>query len=367
MWDNLIGRLIRRSIFSLMVWNFAFLFFLAIAAYGMKAYWINFFAGPMPLGHDALLTVRDANLNEYFVSVECAGAVDSGLREFTTFKQNDGSVRSRAATAKYQVLEVGEKLLIAKSPIDDPAIRKRATGKLVNLPDPLRNELSRAYGRRTDVDVLNESVLPVMLDTSNYRSIGWKMLALGLPAMLLCVWNVIKAARRLGNHDLHPLAKVMRRFGEPSEVACHIERESAGEKMHMIGGAIFTRSWLIRSTMFSVDLVHLADAAWMYKSRISTYLYGVPAGTSFGTVLCDIRGKAFSFRLSDSQCDAFIIAVSHRVPWILVGFDDKLQQLWKKNKQAIYDMVESRRQCIAEYAQRDLNDRIDQRFAKGSA
>ena len=60
MWDNLIGRQIRRSSRNLLIWNSVILIILLIAVVCTASYWVNFFLGPFDLERAALLQRANA-------------------------------------------------------------------------------------------------------------------------------------------------------------------------------------------------------------------------------------------------------------------------------------------------------------------
>ena len=359
MWDNLIGKQIRRSTRNLLLWNSLILIGLLVAAVCTSGYWLNFFAGPFPLERNKLLQLRNADVNENFVTIDSDGAVDSGWREITT-KKRRGVVTSRRETGKYLLVDIGDKWLIVKVDMDDPVQDKRRTGKLVNLPGQLGSDVVRNYVMATRMAAPAKPLLPMMLDTGNFRIGGWIALVIGVPVALVCAWNVLRAVRRFGNYDSHPLVKVLRRYGEPEEVAAQIEEQATGDDVEDVSGVTFTRSWLIRPTMFGIDLIHLGDAAWVYKTSTKHYTHGIPTGTTYGSVLCDIHGNSMTLQMSESKCDDFAAAVCSRVPWVLAGFDADLQQMWKKNKQELYDLVEQRRKDFAERIRRERDQQDEE-------
>ena len=199
-----------------------------------------------------------------------------------------------------------------------------------------------------------------MLDATGFRLAGWIGLGLGVPLALLCAWNVLKAVRRLGNPDAHPLAKTLLKYGDPEEVAAQIEEQSQSEDKEDIAGVTFLRSWLLRPTTFGVDLMHLGDAVWVYKTTTKHYRNGVHTGTTYGVSLCDIHGSTLAVAMAEKTCEDYVAAVSERVPWVLVGFDADREKMWKKDKQAVYDQAEQRRRDFAEQIRRQREHRQEE-------
>jgi hypothetical protein len=110
---------------------------------------------------------------------------------------------------------------------------------------------------------------------------------------------------------------------------------------------------MIYPKTFGVDAVFLGDAVWTYKSITQHYHNGVPTGKTYAASICDIHGGQVSVQLkNESMCDQFVVAVVERVPWVMAGFSKDLEQMWKKNKPAIFEMAEQRRKDLMEELRR---------------
>ncbi|MFL5339323.1 MAG: DUF6709 family protein [Gemmataceae bacterium] len=350
MWDNLIGRQIRRSSRNLFIWNTLILVALVVAAVCTAAYWLNFFAGPFGLDRNTLLQMPNADVTEYFVTVEGDSSVDTGHREIKN-RTRRGRVVGTFENAKYALVDVGDKWLVVKVDLNDSTAEKRYTGTLVNTTNDARTGVTKFLGMQQN-RVAAKPVLPVMLDATGFRLPGWIGLGVGVPLALLCSWNVLKAVKRFGNPQAHPLARTLEKYGDPEEIAAQIEEQSQSDDVETIAGVTFMRSWLMRPTTFGVDLVHFGDAAWVYKTTTKHYRNGIHTGTTYGVTLCDIHGSALAVPMAEKTCDDYVDAVRDRVPWVLAGHDTDLEKMWKTNKQSIYDLVEQRRQEFAEQVRR---------------
>src|SRR5262245_46065498 len=81
MWDNLVGRQIRRGARRLLLWNLLLLIVLLFAIACEARYWYNFALGPFPMDRDTLVNLKSTDgLNQCFVALTADAAADSGGR-----------------------------------------------------------------------------------------------------------------------------------------------------------------------------------------------------------------------------------------------------------------------------------------------
>jgi Family of unknown function (DUF6709) len=344
MWDTLIGRQIRRSSRNLIIWN-GLLLAGVIVFFSLTARcYYNFLFGPFPLDRDAVVKLKDDNLSEYFVTVESDFCQDTGVPFMKTGKRGRKYVGGR-----YLLLDMKDSWLVVKVG-NNAAAEKKWTGTIANLSPEARSDLGGVLGfNRFGPQAGAKPLLPVMLDATGFRLLGYIGLAIAVPAGLLSVWNLFKGVSRLSNIEKHPLAQRLKKYGEPAEVAEKIQVEYDSQDRMEIGKATFTRSWMLHPTTFGVDSVFLGDAVWSYKSVTQHYHNGVPTGKTYTGHICDIHGSQVGVQLKNEQmCDEFVMAVAERVPWALIGFDKTREEMWKHNKPAIYEMAEQRRKDLME-------------------
>jgi hypothetical protein len=336
--DTLIGRQFVRSSRNLLIWN-GLLFAALIVFFALTArYYYNFAFGPFPIGRDAVGNLRDANLQEYFVTVEGDICLETGIN-YT--KTNRGR---QSLAGRYLVLDMGDSSLVVKTGLNTPPSMSWV-GTIETLPP----DVSRNIAARNANAKRAKPLLPVMIDASSFRTPGVFGLVISIPLGLMAIRNLAKGVARLANPDRHPLAKTLLKFGEPTEVAEKIQTEYDSDDKLQVGPATLTRSWLIHPKTFGVDLVFLGDAVWTYKAITQHYHNGVPTGKSYAGNICDIHGTLLTVPLkSEVDCDEFVREVVARVPWVLPGFDQGLADLWKSNKPALYEIAEKRRKRLME-------------------
>src|SRR5262245_604957 len=349
MWDTLIGRQIRRSSRNLIIWNGLLLAAVIVFFAFTARYYYNFLFGPFTLDRDAVVKLKDDNLSEYFVTVESDFCQDTGVPFWKTGKRG-----RRYIGGRYLLLDMKDGWLVVKVGKDATA-EKKWTGTINKLSYEARSDLGGMLGfnRLGAQPAGAKPLLPVMLDATGFRLIGYIGLAFAIPAGLLSLRNLFKGVARLSNIEKHPLAQRLKKYGEPAEVAEKIQVEYDSPERTEIGKASFTRSWMVHPTTFGVDAVFLGDAVWSYKTVTQHYHNGVPTGKTYTAHICDIHGSQVGVQLKNEQlCDDFVMAVAERVPWALIGFDKAREEMWKHNKPAIYEMAEQRRKDLMAELQR---------------
>jgi hypothetical protein len=350
MWDNLIGKQIRRSTRNLILWNALLmagvLVFLAIAS----QYYYNLLLGPFPLVGADLAELREVPWkNRVIVTPDMA--FDTGIEEITVRKKRGVEV-GRNVSAKYHALLINGRLLIARVPAK-AAVSKTYTGSLGRFSSKSESQvLNPIRTQQPPPGAPKFQIVPLELDARSSSIPGYLGLIVAALIVTLSGWNLAKAFRRIVGPEAHPLARQLDRYGDPAEVADRIDAEYLSDDVEKIGPATLTRSWLIWPKTFGVDLIHLGDAAWVYKATTQHYTNGIPTGKTHSAVLHDVHGKTFSIRMAEPATLHFVQCVLDRVPWVVAGYDDELKTLWCKDQQKFIEMVDDRRRSFAESRRR---------------
>jgi hypothetical protein len=248
-------------------------------------------------------------------------------------------------TADYTALVLDDKLLVVKH---DPGASPghQAIGRLIDVPDNLRREfIAPTVAKNPD---LADAFLPVMIDATGFRTGGYVMLALGVPAGLLAAWNLRRSLARRGRPDWHPVAKSLLRYGLQDDVARQIDDESQNpDECVTVGKLKLTKSWLLLPTTFGLKVRHLGEAVWAYKTVTKHSVNFIPTGKTYA-VVCHFRdGSAETITVrSEVQSEDVVLALFQRVPWMLAGYGDDIQQAWKRNRPEVLNAVEARRQHL---------------------
>lgn len=365
MLDTIVGRQILRSTRNLLIWNLVIL--LGVVAFFAitHRYWYNFFLGPFEIDREELLARKDNSELKNLVQIRGDACLDTGARQVSV-KKRHGVEQSRRETAKFLAMFFDEKILIVKADMDASVAEVERRGVLDDIPDNVRRDIIA----QAEADINRDraqfngrvpTFLPVMLDTTITRTKGYIALVILAPIGLICIANIFRAFSRFSNPQSHPTAKALMKYGEPEEVAQKIDEEYNSDDRLDIGPVTLTRSWLIHPTTFSVNAMFLGDAAWSYKVITQHYSNGVPTGKTYAANLCDIHGQQYTVVLkNEAQCDEFVVGVLDRVPWVLVGYDAELAALWKADKTKFAEIVDARRQRLAEEIRRQQEQPDDE-------
>jgi hypothetical protein len=351
--NTIIGRHIRRANRNLVVVN-ALLLAGVVGMFAVTAnYWVNFLAGPFEMARDEIVALPNAErLSRYYVRVEGDQVIPGVGRHIE--KEIDNRTkkeRSQRVTAEFAALTLGDKVLLVKH--DTGRLPDRSvTGKMVTLPQDVRGQIIQPIEQEEKQPGM---FLPVMLDATGFRGAGYWMLGLGVPVGLLAAWNLTRAAARSSDPEKHPVARRLLKYGVPAEVVEQIDAEvhTAGEAAN-VGSATFTKSWLLVPTTYGVTVRHLGDAVWSYKSTTQHRVNGIPTGKTYAAVchFADGTGETVTMK-SERLAEAFVKAVLERVPWMFVGYDERLNTSWKKKRGEVLAALEARKQQLLDEAAKE--------------
>jgi hypothetical protein len=209
--------------------------------------------------------------------------------------------------------------------------------------------------------------------------LNWEITLVFLLGSLFAVYNFYKVAKRRANPGIHPIVLSLKRFGiEPLDVVTAIESEAAlmseinlGETSQRTSIQI-TPTWLLIPRTFGLDIFRLSELTWAYV-KVTTYRlnFVIPVGKSHVAVLCFYKttvmpmnpAKVFSESLqlnyrffpkrleisgNEKEIRRLLEKIWIRAPWVFIGFDRELEQLWKYNPSAVFLAAQERRRQFIE-------------------
>ena len=93
------------------------------------------------------------------------------------------------------------------------------------------------------------------------------------------------------------------------------------------------------------------DVIWMYQ-KVTRQRYS----TIYSVLVWDRHGQSISFTAPNKNKAADYIAhIGNRAPWILAGYDERINKVWKRNPQEIITAVDDRhKQFLEERRQRGI-------------
>jgi len=311
------------------------------------SYLFNFLLGPFPADRKKLLTLTDDKVPfEYYLKVNYGDQkpilVDKEVEQ--RVNKNTRAVISERVTAEFYVVDLSEKRLIFKvAPGTD--FKSPLTGTLTQIPNSMRSGI--ADGLRQHKLELHEAVVPLMLDTGGFRWPGYWGLAIGLPLYAFGVWNIVRALKRGGRLERHPIAQALSAYGEPAEIAEHIHQETNDPaRTFAVGKLQLTSSWLLQPSTYGLTVIHMSDVLWIYKKVTKHSTNGIPTGTTHAVMINTRNGGGVEVPASDGTTEQMLEELHRRAPWIIAGYSDELAALYKRDLAGVGDAVEERRQQV---------------------
>ncbi|MBI2679323.1 MAG: hypothetical protein HYX28_11130 [Candidatus Koribacter versatilis] len=331
MWENFIGREIRRCNRNLLTINVIVLVIVGAVVAFNWGYLTNWFRGTAAIDPLQIAKLQSADdLARNFVKFDVPEVLESGFQEV---EEKDGKVV--AVKADYQITWVGGRALVLKTKPN--STNTHLEGALVKVPNDVMAALKR------DVPAERQGVLlPFMLDTVDYRDDGWWILGLCVPMVALALWNLNKWSRRMNDPASHPIVKTL--GGEPAVVQygpqLDMEMTGGGEK---VGAATLTPSFLVVPNAFHTNIARLEDAAWVYKKITKHSVNFIPTGKTYEAVVWTRTGTMISVNGKEAQVEQLLATVATRAPWVVGGFSAELDNAWKKDRAGFLAAVDQRR------------------------
>jgi hypothetical protein len=336
MWNNWLGRRIRDDGRRLLFWGVLLCAGAAGIAWEARDNFSPGLARPRPIDPGDLAAPDVANqLIGRTVTFDAPGAIGTGA---TVSYAN----RRDLTSARYFAVQAADRWLLVKVPAGQEGASFKGT---VTGVSPAEQE--RVIGRfANDNDIDERLFLPVQVDgtvdTTRGLVVGLFFLALFLAPGLALVLLGLRRSRR---PDTHPLARALRRFGPPAEIANAID----GADRHLrLGPVEFAGDWLLCDSSGSGYTVFRAnDLVWVHK-LIET-VNGRPLHR---LKLYDRLGVRYEGRGSEDKIEATVAAVTQRLPWLVVGWDERVAKQWKDDPASLVPRVEERKQELEARAAR---------------
>jgi hypothetical protein len=346
MWDTIIGWHVRRSNRNLLLTNLALLAALLGFTLLNGRYLVNFILGPFQGDKQTLASLKPGQEPfDYFLTVKGQPAREPLCEETKrTVDKHTKEVRSETHVADFIIVPVGQRSLVVKVPGKMDPAQTEFTGSLAPLPGQISSSLQEhAAKMRAEA---GDFIYPYMLDTTGFRGPGYWGLAIGLPFYVLAWWNIIRAIRRMGRCERHPIVQRLARYGTPAEVAQSIDAQVKDRaNVLMRHGFISTPAWLLRPTTFGLDTLHVFDLVWAYKKVTKHSVNFIPTGTTSASVICTRYGQTLEVN-SGNGTEGFLQHIAERAPWIIAGYSPELAGIWQKNAGALVAAVDERREKI---------------------
>jgi hypothetical protein len=300
----------------------------------------NCFLGPQKIESAELLKITDpSQLDRDFVTFTSEKAFDTG------FQKVSKSRSSETTTNKYVVALVGgEKALLVEAQPSDNLDKPTFTGGLstisydvqTKIVDPLLQEAPTMKAR----------MLPMLLETGDYRTWSYALVPLLLGGIGICSWNIYQAKARSEDPRKHPVYKSLSRYGEADLMATNIDRELRTHyniEELKTETTYITPAWLIHPQTYGLHVIQLDKLMWVYKKVTSHSVNFIPTGKSYELLMHDSLGREHTIKMSENLVHDTIEQINRYAPWAVVGFTDEIKSLWDKQRDDFNTLVEERK------------------------
>jgi hypothetical protein len=326
MWNGFVGRSIAATTKNLRRIGVGLLLtIVAIGLFGARKL-ANVMQGPIQLDEGRLVSAAEQKyIWRDYATVEGTETASTGVTEIEKTMRN-GAVESQRTTGEYMAVVVGKHILIVAA---KPGVTSRKySGTIVPLLDDLKSHI---FVNEPD---LWAATFPVMLDTT-----GLVLVAL---LLILGLWAIFLSNRRGEDPERHPLCKALSKYGPLYTLVPEIDTEfSAGASA--LSGVTFTQNWVIKCSVFQTLVMRRDEIVWVYKKRTKHSVNFIPTGTTFSSILRDSRGKLVEVSASEEHVNNLLAFIAQPMPWIIVGYDRKIEKLYKKQRQSFVETVTQRK------------------------
>ena len=336
---------IKRTNRNLMIVSLLIFIVVVITVSFSANYLYNVFLGPFDIDTNTLTSITNTDsLQKYYVTVNAEDSLETGLsyvRE--TIDERTKKVKSTSYDSDYLLLLVGEKALVAKVPYGTKP-GKIFSGALAELPSDVEYELTQIAKEQgiADQDFKNR-LLPVMLDVNDFKTAGYVEVTILLILLLIVLFCVISFMKSSTDMYRHSIFKKLALYGEVEAVENEINNAFSSPNTKIIGKVTVAGPWISIKKAFSTQFVKSDDVLWIYK-KITKHSYNfIPTGKSY-ELLVYFRNKSVSVvKMKEKHVDSAIDSIYQVAPWVVVGYSDDINSIWKKQFDTFVSEVESRK------------------------
>jgi hypothetical protein len=312
---------------------------LALGLYNARTI-VNVAQGPAKCDEAHLVAMTDPTFElRNYVTVQGTKTISTGIMSIVKTTRN-GVVESQRTTGEYMGMIVGKHILLVKAKPGENT--QTYTGEIVGFPDDLKKEL---FSDMTDPN-LQAVTLPVMLDDTGGYGDDLVLGYIAIGVLVLCgLWALVQSKRRSEMPERHPLCKSLLEYGPLVSVVPEIDGEF-GVANATLGSATFTRNWVISCWLSKSLVMRRDEIIWVYKKRTKHSVNLIPTGSSYSIILRDTRGKMLELSASEQNVNNYLSSLAEQTPWVVFGYDRKLEKLYKKERHAFSETVSERKTGI---------------------
>lgn len=276
-----------------------------------------------------------------FVTLRGTKSASSGYQDIIKHvEKSSGRVVSTEVSDEYVFLQVGDKILLVKAPPGNEVLEY--SGELVPTTDRVTSDLVQPLAAQDPEHA--GMVLPFTLNAADYRERGYWGLGIGLPLLLLALWNCSKAIRRNSELQTTPAWRNLAVYGNVEQLSSQIEADLQSGVVKKYGDLRVTQSWLLKESYFSTWVSPLTDLAWAYKKVTKHSVNFIPTGKTYAVILVGRHRQHMEQQMKEKATTELLTHLATSVPWAIYGFDKRLADAQTKDPAGFAALVESRYQ-----------------------
>jgi hypothetical protein len=328
MWNNWIGRRIRSGGRTLLLWGLI----LCGGAIGLgwmaRGVFADALSKPVRVEAESLVSTEVVDqVRQGFILVDSSEVRDTGAT--LGFAKRPDRV-----LARYLAVRAGNHWLLVKVPGGHEGSTFAGMLGPVNSGEVEKVIVPFAHNDDIDPALFLPFCVDCTQDTRRALVVSLFFLAVFLvPGLVLTVLGL----RRLLRPETQSLARALQRFGPPAEVADAIDH--SGQPLRL-GPVEFAGDWLVCNSPASGCVVfRTEDLVWIHKLVVTlnrTPLHRLK--------LYDRLGVRFEGSGKQDTIDLALAAITERTPWLIVGWDERVEMQWKDDPASLVPRVEERRE-----------------------
>jgi hypothetical protein len=341
--DDYIHNQMRRSTRNLLLFcaiPLAFLVLLGVQNYRFLA---NLLKGPRPVSSSELFNIQDSgDLRQYNVSVSGDELIPTTFQKVMQTKSSSTNQVTRTdVEQRFSILQIGDRYLLVSS--KDPLSSTSLTGGLVAIPLEVREHVLGPIEKRKAIS--EQAFLPFMLNTTEFND-SWGGLVFLLLLGTLCATGVVVSTQWSANSAQHPIAKQLRKYGEFNIIRGRIDSEVRQEGNLKASAPLVTSSWILAPSVFTLRVRPLGELAWAYQLTTQHRVNFVPTGKTFQAKIYDRQGRLIAIQAKEQAVQALLVKIGQKAPWVVLGFNAGLENLYKKQRDQFLAAVDQRKAAL---------------------
>jgi Family of unknown function (DUF6709) len=328
MWDKFIGEQIRRVNRNLLITNVVILVVAATLLLTKHDLINGYLRGGEKVEASALARMTAADRG--VIEVNADGVIPTGYAMVKHRSSGKDEVEY-----EFVAMRAGDRLLLVK--VEQGQKGPHFAGTLESLPNQV---MTMAY-QDMKTPKGRAALMPIMLDTIEYKSDAWLLMGLGILAIPLALWNLKKWMQRAADPATSPIVTQQEHRG--GVMACQQVDSEVAQSCGKLGKALLTKSWVIVPHTYHATIMHLEDVVWVYKKVTQHRVNFIPTGKTYAAMLCASNGAMVQVDDKQEKIDQLLATIAAKAPWAIAGFSDDVQKLWQKNRDALLQAVNQRR------------------------